>query len=654
MLAPARPRSQPRSTGAQSIVKEATEFIQAPSRTSGGHGLHGGKLGALTARGRVPEPKAESLTPLPGLVKIYFEDPKKHGLRWQGNLVVAVSQLAGKLGVRAGWRIHMIDGKSVANSEDIWRHFQDAQWQWRSCWVWFFKDPASIRDDEAKEKEEREEAARRPFKSTKDERLMGLLRVQWPFQGYIPQPEDRGITLLQLKHVVEWTEAHCHRWFDTAPPEHSKTAGQILHRGIMNLYHVNEWLIRPSTEAKDCSFVEMMTDEAQPPTWFISHWWGERVNDFLRCVSKHAMSRGVAACASYWVCAYAIRQHSLQNEIGGDPKNSSFFKALQVAAFRVLLILNEPRPGLGPAVPFTRVWCTYEEAMCLDARNHTLDVACCNGGKPELLTPGLTMPEQVMEERDPGTGLTEKDSREGTFPVYIVEAGLGFQIQRAQASVEVDRTRILNSVAGRDLDLPPLEEDDAFDLVNRRVRSVFALAFWRRSMAETASEELKRLRVKMAAALAMDTTRAHLDLSLAGCERCGDEELALLTQSLPQSLQELNLDLKGLTITDAGVGALASRMARAMQAGDLDLADCAHVTDAGVKALREHLPKDLKSLRLNLKGTKCSQAVQEQCGNLKGLLDCSALSEPPPSPAASPAPGSAKSKKKGGGKSKKK
>ena len=58
--------------------------------------------------------------------------------------------------------------------------------------------------------------------------------------------------------------------------------------------------------------VEYMAEGPQPPEWFVSHWWGEPVSDFLACLEQHALDRGtgkhgademkahVAAHKRYW------------------------------------------------------------------------------------------------------------------------------------------------------------------------------------------------------------------------------------------------------------------------------------------------------------------------------------------------------------------
>ena len=83
---------------------------------------------------------------------------------------------------------------------------------------------------------------------------------------------------------------------------------QPLHKDTINLYAVTDWIIKPFTAREACSFVELVVDEGtaeQIPQWFISHWWGEPVFDFIKAVMAHAKARGLEETAPYWVCAYA-------------------------------------------------------------------------------------------------------------------------------------------------------------------------------------------------------------------------------------------------------------------------------------------------------------------------------------------------------------
>ena len=47
-----------------------------------------------------------------------------------------------------------------------------------------------------------------------------------------------------------------------------------------------------------------------PSPRFVSHWWGESVNDFIACLAAHAKDRvpNMMLDSGYWVCAYANNQ----------------------------------------------------------------------------------------------------------------------------------------------------------------------------------------------------------------------------------------------------------------------------------------------------------------------------------------------------------
>ena len=50
-------------------------------------------------------------------------------------------------------------------------------------------------------------------------------------------------------------------------------------------------------------------------------------------------TRGLDLDSPYWICAYANRQHDLGQDIVCDPMQTSFFKAMQLAA-GVVIVLN--------------------------------------------------------------------------------------------------------------------------------------------------------------------------------------------------------------------------------------------------------------------------------------------------------------------------
>ena len=101
----------------------------------------------------------------------------------------------------------------------------------------------------------------------------------------------------------------------------------------------------------------------------------------------------------YWVCAYANRQWRLAQQVTSNPKDASFYKAMEIAMKKggVLLILDDTvtydSGTTGPATAFTRIWCGFEESMALE-KKMKLDIAAVHDGRPETLTEGMTKYEE--------------------------------------------------------------------------------------------------------------------------------------------------------------------------------------------------------------------------------------------------------------------
>ena len=148
--------------------------------------------------------------------------------------------------------------------------------------------------------------------------------------------EDRGITIVQLKALYEKIKKKC-------------AAGKLMRSGELeplrpeqvNLYDINDRIIKKYTAHKSCSYVELIATRQQSPNWFVSHWWGNSVLNMINCLEQHAIDRGLVpkktgtkeydftkCTAVYWVCAYANNQHSLGGEISADPAQSSFRRAM--------------------------------------------------------------------------------------------------------------------------------------------------------------------------------------------------------------------------------------------------------------------------------------------------------------------------------------
>jgi len=565
------------------------------------------------------------------LTKLEFRNAGgNYGLHYDGQIVVSVSDQARRLGVKPGWKIEMVDDTVVKSSDDIWARLQEAKWQWRSCHVYFLTDMRQIKAEQAVKrvtqvKAEADRLAKLPFADSQDPKHLEQIKEFIPFQGYIDHREDRAITLPQLKMVMKWVKSHCHRWRDADPPELSKTSRMHLTMDFMNTYHLNHWLIKPATLEKDCSFIEMLTTQKQPADWFVIHWWGDRIKEVLKCLDLQIQTRELSESTPFWFGAFASRAHSMQDDVGINPEATCYYRAMKQAKFQVLLILDAKTEHSGPATPFKRAWCGYEMSMTLgvgDGDNSPiLDVATCEGMRPTLITQGLTKAEEGMEVVDPGSGYKAKAEREKGFALEIVGQALAIQVELGQTVRPKDKQRILNSIAQRDLNLPPDMKHENYNRYNQRLRAMLALGFWRRVMAGTGEHsETQQLQQRVCQALKGDEWRSSLDLSMAymfGSDM--DEKINMAAKNLPVHLKFLTLDLKGADLTNDVLSSLAIALPRGLKTFTVDLSGNAKIDNVGIEHMVIKLPPYLTSLKMNLSGTATTKELEEKRNSLEDL-----------------------------------
>jgi len=257
----------------------------------------------------------------------------------------------------------------------------------------------------------------------------------------IPRTEERAITLNQLKIVFAKACDRCsrERWCSTAPGR----GAERLTRDTINLYDLVTLFLRPVTQERQVSLVELIADGPQPPDWFVSHWWGEPVKDFIACLRRHLMDRGLPENTTYWVCAYALRQHALGLELAGGVEVSPFMRALQLTQGTVSVV---DKMGYY----FTRVWCGYElneSIMSHDSRYlHDIyaaaDAKNVYGGAVHAV--GLVDGFGVEDCDVLGNNSTEhKQRREANFPLDLVLKSSSFDVEQAEASQPEDKANIL-------------------------------------------------------------------------------------------------------------------------------------------------------------------------------------------------------------------
>ena len=175
-----------------------------------------------------------------------------------------------------------------------------------------------------------------------------------------------------------------------------------------------------------------------------------------------------------------------------------------------------------------------------DSNNFLLDVAATDAlHEAHVITDGLAGAESRIL---PLLGLLCKSKREQAFPMAVLEKGLAVDIATAQASMEQDRTKILNSIAfprartvSLNSNIPTGHRN--YDIVNKALASHFALAIIHNSYRQ-GDDPSRLLR-----ALQSDEERTKVQLSLTGCQFFDERHLYNLLDHMPGRLQSLRLDL---------------------------------------------------------------------------------------------------------------
>jgi len=578
-------------------------------------------------------------------------------MEWKGTVITKVEGQAKKLGIQPGWKIAQVDNKSVDSSEDVWSKMQEAKWEWRSCYVGFITNIKAIRNEQdmLKKQEMRDEEVRLmklPFANALDDKHLSQVKEEFTFKGFIENVEDRSISLDQFKRLLKWSSSRCHRWRDPASPERSKTSGMKLHTDLMTVYHMYHWLIKPATVAKinsltnhsDCSMIEMLTNQKQSPSWFIVHWWGDRLQDMAKCMELHSSTRQTEV-KNFWISAFAVRPHASDlEEYAQDPTAiekkgpfsrqssrqspqqpltpvvSCFFKAIVAADYHVLFLLDsKSEHGTGPATPLSRAWCAYELLMVLDNDKTVLDIATCHP-KPTVLTMGLTAEEEHKEIMEPGDGYKAKNEREKAFSIDMVEQALAFKIQNTMTTDPTARQKILNGLSGREPNEAVAVKHPAYDKSNARLCALFGLVMWRRVMsAASGDNDMQRIQTLMMETLRADRWRQTIDLDLSFVPG-DDQRMASLMKNLPPNLKRLKLGLRKSDVTNEAMIILAANIPKEVDILNLDIAQNPDIDNWGFTDFINKLPGNINGLHMDLKATSVDKdfmAAQNSLSSMK-------------------------------------
>merc|ERR1712125_228477 len=90
-----------------------------------------------------------------------------------------------------------------------------------------------------------------------------------------------------------------------------------------------------------------------------------------------------------------------------------------------------------------------------------------------------------------------------------MKKGLSVELQNADASVESEKRRILNFLAGQALDAQPPKDHERFLQANQKLQGIFALAAWPHALSKRLVDEMQ-----LPSILGADANRTTLNMYL--------------------------------------------------------------------------------------------------------------------------------------------
>eukprot|EP00746_Dinoflagellata_sp_MGD_P075951 gnl/MRDRNA2_/MRDRNA2_30540_c0_seq1.p1 gnl/MRDRNA2_/MRDRNA2_30540_c0~~gnl/MRDRNA2_/MRDRNA2_30540_c0_seq1.p1 ORF type:complete len:1227 (-),score=252.13 gnl/MRDRNA2_/MRDRNA2_30540_c0_seq1:141-3821(-) len=396
----------------------------------------------------------------------------------------------------------------------------------------------------------------------------------------IPTLEDRGITVKQSLNVKLYIEKYCRKeeWFDRDIHSATGTCGNLLTAEAVNFYHACDWIIRPATEQTRLSYVERVIGVPQKAKWFVSHWWGLEVVDFMKSIKTHQVLRCLNEDDAYWAFVFA---HSLWP--GGEEAgaaNDQIVNHVTNATQGTVLLLDKK------GETFTRAWCLYEvwaarklDVLTAMVRKQVV-VDCRNAAHVKHDVEAVGMIDGIAPVD--GQELRRRSQREQHFPKHLSEAALQIALNNEalplQATVDTDKEWIVRAMDGA----------VECDVVNGRLQGRFAAVFWSIAVAAGSMGDFPR---KLKASKLKK-------LSLILPFMFSDADMEDLAEGLPDTLQELFLAFEPPTlgVTDTGMIELGETLRKAPDLTNLTIHFPAKCTNKGSKETCSQL-KHLHSLR---------------------------------------------------------
>ncbi|CAB9510758.1 expressed unknown protein [Seminavis robusta] len=409
----------------------------------------------------------------------------------------------------------------------------------------------------------------------------------------IPEPEFRGITLVQLRKIATAIVLRCQSegWRRINNHDDDTSKGKLLAPEEVTFQDLNHYFVLPVTKQHNCSYVELVTTriEETRPDIFCCHWMGGSVLDCLASLEQHTYDRNFSPYSRYWIDVFAIGPRDNDNN-----RISTIYRAVHQSQRGSIVVLDND------LACFRQIWNVFATHVAfaeMKVKRTTNDdgeyfydvyavaqdskgVRCAVG-----MTDGLVAADKYKKDAkgklntnrplEGHQSTLAKSRRLSTFPLQLCEKALGLHLERAEATTSSDKKRVLNAIiagpvvrptadfflteslfSGAEEPAVPPESHDAYDKLNARVRTLFAESAYRWAL-EQEDQKMEQYRC----ALSCAPTR-RLATSFSGCVQFR-KETELFLQSLPDALQSLDLDLTGIKFKSSdefamGLGRLQS------------------------------------------------------------------------------------------------
>ena len=272
---------------------------------------------------------------------------------------------------------------------------------------------------------------------------------------------------------------------------------------------------------------------------------------------------GMTLDTPIWVCAFANNQYRLEEELTSDPSESGFAKAMQVAEYRTVSILDEN------GIAFERIWCIFELHQTLILRN-TLKRKKGDVSKDES-SAGLwtvyTSHDHLYESFSyknygdkenrkaigivpggcPGEQGFATILREQAFPATLIDHGLDIRIQNAKSSKESDRENILKYIGNKGnfalKNMQPFKKYINYVKLNKAVKGEFASNMGILRIASTLDNKSTWRKVMNCISSSIRT--APMKFSFAednGWDHLSTEQAINIVFNLPPNIVELTIE----------------------------------------------------------------------------------------------------------------